>query len=188
MCWVYPRPWVWKMSQKAEELTGKWSRWTDDQDVMIQHGKHHRIQNQKRTLQLYPRQGEEGFSEKVNVVVKSWQMRGRRKGLRRSHWEGKIHSGDYKSLIMRYDLEIDKQETREVGRAVPSSKGGLFSTLILDPAVTGPCKIPKLRTNMSGFALKKVVGLPCWLSGKESTCQGRRHRFTPWCRKILHAM
>ena len=59
------------MSQKAEELTGKWSRWTDDQDVMIQHGKHHRIQNQKRTLRLYPRQGEEGFSEKVNVVVKS---------------------------------------------------------------------------------------------------------------------
>ena len=54
---------------------------------------------------------------------------------------------------------------------MPSSKRGLFSTLILDPAVIGPCKIPKMRMNMFGFALKKVVGLPCWLSGKESTCQ-----------------
>lgn len=89
------------------------------------------------------------------------------KGLEEVIKEGKIHSGDYKSLIVGYDLEIDQQEAREVGRAVPSSKGGLLSTLMLDPAVTGPkCKIPKLRTNMFGFALKKVVGLPCWLSGK----------------------
>ena len=28
-------------------------------------------------------------------------------------------------------------------------------------------------------------GLPCWLSGKESTCQCRRHGFDPWVRKIL---
>ena len=27
-------------------------------------------------------------------------------------------------------------------------------------------------------------GLPWWLSGKESTCQCRRHRFDPWSRKI----
>ena len=26
-------------------------------------------------------------------------------------------------------------------------------------------------------------GLPSWLSGKESTCQCRRHRFNPWVRK-----
>ena len=29
-----------------------------------------------------------------------------------------------------------------------------------------------------------VVGLPCWLSGKEYACQCRRHRFNPWARKI----
>ena len=29
-----------------------------------------------------------------------------------------------------------------------------------------------------------VVGLPKWLSGKESTCQCRRRRFNPWVRKI----
>ena len=34
-------------------------------------------------------------------------------------------------------------------------------------------------------ALKKsIVGLPHWLSGKESTCQCRRHRFNSWPRKI----
>ena len=27
--------------------------------------------------------------------------------------------------------------------------------------------------------------LPWWLSGKESACQYRRHRFHPWVRKIL---
>ena len=27
-------------------------------------------------------------------------------------------------------------------------------------------------------------GLPCWLSGKESTCKCRRHGFDPWVRKI----
>ena len=27
-------------------------------------------------------------------------------------------------------------------------------------------------------------GLPWWLSGKEPTCQCRRHRFDPWVRKI----
>jgi len=28
------------------------------------------------------------------------------------------------------------------------------------------------------------MGLPWWLSGKESACQCRRHRFHPWIRKI----
>ena len=30
-----------------------------------------------------------------------------------------------------------------------------------------------------------TVWLPRWLSGKESTCQCRRHEFDPWVRKIL---
>ena len=30
-------------------------------------------------------------------------------------------------------------------------------------------------------------GLPWWLSGKESTCQCRRHGFNPWSGKIPHA-
>ena len=34
---------------------------------------------------------------------------------------------------------------------------------------------------------KTREGLPLWLSGKESTCQCRRHRLNPWPWKILHA-
>ena len=36
--------------------------------------------------------------------------------------------------------------------------------------------------------LYKLKGIPKWLSGKESTCQHRRHKrcgFDPWVRKIL---
>ena len=31
------------------------------------------------------------------------------------------------------------------------------------------------------------LGFPWWLSGKESPCQCRRHRFNPWSKKISHA-
>ena len=34
---------------------------------------------------------------------------------------------------------------------------------------------------------QQYLGLPLWLSGKESTCQCRRHRFDPWPRKIAQA-
>ena len=33
-----------------------------------------------------------------------------------------------------------------------------------------------------------ISGLPWWLSGKESTCQCRRHGFDPWSGKIPHAV
>ena len=29
-----------------------------------------------------------------------------------------------------------------------------------------------------------ILGLPCWLSGKDSACQCGRYRFDPWVRKI----
>ena len=35
--------------------------------------------------------------------------------------------------------------------------------------------------------VKANLGLPWWLSGKESTCQCRRHWFDPWSGKIPHA-
>ena len=34
------------------------------------------------------------------------------------------------------------------------------------------------------FATMLPEGLPCWLRGKESTCQCRRCRFDPWVMKI----
>ena len=33
-----------------------------------------------------------------------------------------------------------------------------------------------------------TAGLPWWLSGKESTCQCRRHGFDPWSGKIARAV
>ena len=33
---------------------------------------------------------------------------------------------------------------------------------------------------------KMKLGLPWWLSGKESSCQCRRQRFNPWSRKMSH--
>jgi len=35
---------------------------------------------------------------------------------------------------------------------------------------------------------RQLMGLPWWFSGKESTCQCRRHGFNPWSREIPHAM
>ena len=48
------------------------------------------------------------------------------------------------------------------------------------------------RTSVSYFNLQfgdqKTVGVPpWWFSGKESTCQCRRHGFNPWSGKIPHA-
>ena len=36
--------------------------------------------------------------------------------------------------------------------------------------------------------LTKVRGLPWWFSGKESTCQWRRHEFNPWSGTIPHTV
>ena len=48
-------------------------------------------------------------------------------------------------------------------------------------------KMQYLQSAIEQNPRKKVLGLPWWLSGKESTCQCRRHRFDPWFGKIPHA-
>ena len=45
-------------------------------------------------------------------------------------------------------------------------------------------KTPTLKVNKHQEKLKKTTGLPWRLSGKESTCQCRRHEFDPWVGKI----
>ena len=42
-----------------------------------------------------------------------------------------------------------------------------------------------LKQLSNSSSSSKMVWLPKWLSGKESTCQCRRHRSDPWARKIL---
>ena len=39
-----------------------------------------------------------------------------------------------------------------------------------------------------GRDIKTITELPWWLSGKESACQSRRHRFDPWSGKIPHTV
>ena len=43
------------------------------------------------------------------------------------------------------------------------------------------------RKEVVSIMLQSRRRLPWWLSGKESACQCRRHRFNPWSRKIPHA-
>ena len=44
--------------------------------------------------------------------------------------------------------------------------------------------IAKSRPQLSDLTFIDTIGLPRWLSGKESACQSRRCRFDPWVRKI----
>ena len=52
-----------------------------------------------------------------------------------------------------------------------------------------PCPVTAINGQVPQLLPKKaVVGFPWWLSGKESTCQCRRHGFDSWSRKIPHAV
>ena len=49
--------------------------------------------------------------------------------------------------------------------------------------------ISQVRYTHLNISFKKCwAELPWWLSGKESSCQFRRHKFKPWSRKLLHAV
>ena len=41
-----------------------------------------------------------------------------------------------------------------------------------------------IYTHIFTYIYMYTYGLPRWLSGKESACQGRRHGLNPWVRKI----
>ena len=48
--------------------------------------------------------------------------------------------------------------------------------------------VAKSRTRLNNWTELNWTGLPWWLSGKESTCQWRRHGFNSWSGKIPHAV
>ena len=57
----------------------------------------------------------------------------------------------------------------------------IFQTLFTQVILTcHQILMPRIK-----MMVKKLSGLPQWLSGKESACQFRRHGFDPWVRKIL---
>ena len=61
-----------------------------------------------------------------------------------------------------------------------ASKGSLLK---LDDA----CMASLLLSMLAVLPNREFVGRPWWPSGKEPTCQCRRHGFSPWSRKIPHA-
>ena len=46
-------------------------------------------------------------------------------------------------------------------------------------------EIGYLPKTSGGHLVSTEAGLPRWFSGKESACQGGRHRFNPWVGRIL---
>jgi len=52
------------------------------------------------------------------------------------------------------------------------------------PAVTSHFHFPSLRIYLFWKFLILYVGLPRWLSGKESACQHKRHGSHPWVEMI----
>ena len=63
----------------------------------------------------------------------------------------------------------------------------LLDTLLMTETEVEPCRCC-LGSNFDFFQFSDsvvcILGLLWRLSGKESTCQFRRHRFDPWVRKI----
>ena len=56
----------------------------------------------------------------------------------------------------------------------------IFQTLFTQVILMCPqILMPRIK-----MMVKKLRGLPWWLSGKESACQLRRHGFDPWVGKI----
>jgi len=45
-----------------------------------------------------------------------------------------------------------------------------------------------LKARHDALTGETEVGLPWWLSGKETVCQCRRYGFNPWLRKIPYVM
>ena len=56
---------------------------------------------------------------------------------------------------------------------------------ILSLCTTQGCMLIMLKNYL--VSKSWCIGLPWWLSGKESACQCRRHGFDPWSGKVPHA-
>ena len=64
------------------------------------------------------------------------------------------------------------------------SLANLYSSLETLPTAC-LCQEEVLLLNCFVCALKKIIKVPWWLSGRQSTCQSKQCGFDPWVRKIL---
>ena len=66
-----------------------------------------------------------------------------------------------------------------------SKKGGDVRILIIERKKKNEGKDCFPRYSAHKASPTSEVGLPWWLTGKESICQCRRHRFSSWVRKVF---
>ena len=70
---------------------------------------------------------------------------------------------------------MNEIETKKIIKKINESKSLFFEKIHnIDKPLAGLIKKKK-----EWAQINKISGLPWWLSGKESTCQCRRHRFDP---------
>ena len=66
-----------------------------------------------------------------------------------------------------------QRKSRGLTTGVPGNSSGKFFKII-------PSKLLICASVLYTHTHTHIQGLPRWLSGKESACQGRRHRFNLW--------
>ena len=71
-------------------------------------------------------------------------------------------------------------EVTGAGKGCGQSHIGDWNTRMSPPDVTGKQKI-----DLGQLLLRAYLGVPWGVSGKESTCQCRRHRFDLWSRSYV---
>ena len=64
-----------------------------------------------------------------------------------------------------------------------TGKRAIYRSCSITPCPANGTLLPRV-SNHRRWSVICILGLPWWLSGQESACLSRRHRFNSWVRKI----